>query len=82
VALWLVTPIATVKREVKGGRGEQFELLLVIIDDLEEPSDLVWLRLLLYNRSTCIKPTLFYVFWWMSMFSLRNYRKIMSIFVF
>jgi hypothetical protein len=31
------------KREVKGSGGEQFELLLVIIDDLEEPSDLVWL---------------------------------------
>ena len=42
MALWLVTPIATVKGEVEGGRGEQFELL-VIIDDLEEPSDLVWL---------------------------------------
>jgi hypothetical protein len=31
------------KREVKGSEEEQFELLLVIIDDLEEPSDLVWL---------------------------------------
>jgi hypothetical protein len=31
------------KREVKGGRGKQLEVLLVIIDDLEEPSDLVWL---------------------------------------
>ena len=41
------------KREVKGGGGEPFELLLVIIDDLEEPSDLVWLRTLLY-RSTYI----------------------------
>jgi hypothetical protein len=28
--------MATVKGEVKGGGGEQFELLLVIIDDLEE----------------------------------------------
>jgi hypothetical protein len=33
----------TVKGEVKGGGGEQFELLLVLINDLEEPSDLVWL---------------------------------------
>ena len=31
------------KREVKDGGGEQFELLLVLIDALEEPSDLVWL---------------------------------------
>jgi len=31
------------KREVNGGRGKQLEVLLVIIDDLEEPSDLVWL---------------------------------------
>jgi hypothetical protein len=31
------------KREVNGGGGEQFELLLVLINDLEEPSDLVWL---------------------------------------
>ena len=31
------------KREVKGGGGEQFEFLLVLINDLEEPSDLVWL---------------------------------------
>ena len=60
----------------------QGSIVVVIIDDLEEPSDLVWLWTLLYNRSTCIKPTLFYVFWWMSKFSLRNYRKIMSIFVF
>jgi hypothetical protein len=30
------------KREVKGGGEEQFELLLVLIDALEEP-DLVWL---------------------------------------
>jgi hypothetical protein len=29
-------PMTTVKGEVKGGGGEQFELLLVIIDDLEE----------------------------------------------
>jgi hypothetical protein len=28
---------------VKGGEEEQFQLLLVIIDGLEEPSDLVWL---------------------------------------
>jgi hypothetical protein len=28
---------------VKGGGGEQFELLLVLINELEEPSDLVWL---------------------------------------
>jgi hypothetical protein len=28
------------KREVKGGRGEQFELLLVLINDLEEPFNL------------------------------------------
>jgi hypothetical protein len=42
-ALWLVTPMATVKGEVKGGGEEQFELLLVIIDGLEEPSVLVWL---------------------------------------
>jgi hypothetical protein len=31
------------KREVKGGGGKQFELLLVLMNDLEEPSDLVWL---------------------------------------
>ncbi len=31
------------KREVKGGLGEQFELLLVLVNGLEEPSDLVWL---------------------------------------
>ena len=31
------------KREVRGGGEEQFELLLVLINDLEEPSDLVWL---------------------------------------
>jgi hypothetical protein len=31
------------KREVKGGGEEQFELLLVLIDALEEPSNLVWL---------------------------------------
>ena len=31
------------KREVKGGGGEQFELLLVLINELEEPSDMVWL---------------------------------------
>jgi hypothetical protein len=35
--------MATVKGEVKGGGEEQFELLLVLIDALEEPSDLVWL---------------------------------------
>jgi hypothetical protein len=35
--------MATVNGEVKGGQGEQFELLLVSIDDLEEPSDLVLL---------------------------------------
>jgi hypothetical protein len=33
--------MATVKGEVKGGGEEQFELLLVLINDLEEPSDLV-----------------------------------------
>ena len=31
------------KREVKVGGEEQFELLLVLFDALEEPSDLVWL---------------------------------------
>ena len=31
------------KREVTGGQGEQFELLLVLVNGLEEPSDLVWL---------------------------------------
>jgi hypothetical protein len=31
--------LATVKGEVKGGGEKQFELLLVLIDDLEEPSD-------------------------------------------
>ena len=36
-------PMAMVKGEVKGGGWEQFELVLVIIDGLEEPSDLVWL---------------------------------------
>jgi hypothetical protein len=45
VALWLVLvpwgPMVTGK--VKGGGGEQFELLLIIIDGLEEPSNLVWL---------------------------------------
>jgi hypothetical protein len=36
--------MATVKKgNVKGGGGEQFGLLLVIIDDLDEPSDLVLL---------------------------------------
>jgi hypothetical protein len=35
--------MATVKGEVKGGGEKQFELLLVLINDLEEPSDLVWL---------------------------------------
>jgi hypothetical protein len=35
--------MATVKGNVKGGGGEQFGLLLVIIDDLDEPSDLVLL---------------------------------------
>jgi hypothetical protein len=35
--------MATVKGEVKGGGEEQFELLLILIDALGEPSDLVWL---------------------------------------
>jgi hypothetical protein len=35
--------MATVKGEVKGGGEKQFELLLVLMNDLEEPSDLVWL---------------------------------------
>ena len=35
--------MATVKGEVKGGGEKQFELLMVLINDLEEPSDLVWL---------------------------------------
>ena len=35
--------MASVKGGVKGGGEEQFELLLVLIDALEEPSDLVWL---------------------------------------
>ncbi len=38
-----------VKGEVKGSVWEQFGMLLVIIDDLEEPSDLVWLLILLYR---------------------------------
>jgi hypothetical protein len=35
--------MAMVKGEVKGGGEDQFELLMVLINDLEEPSDLVWL---------------------------------------
>jgi hypothetical protein len=35
--------MAKVKGEVKSGGEEQFELLLVLINDLEEPSNLVWL---------------------------------------
>jgi hypothetical protein len=35
--------MATVEGEVKGGGEERFELLLVLINDLEEPSNLVWL---------------------------------------
>ncbi len=35
--------MATVKGEVKGGEEKQFELLLVLMNDLEEPSDQVWL---------------------------------------
>ena len=31
------------KREVKGGGEEQFQLLLVLMNDLKEPSNLVWL---------------------------------------
>jgi hypothetical protein len=35
--------MATVKVEVQGGGEQQFELLLVLIDALEEPSNLVLL---------------------------------------
>jgi hypothetical protein len=35
--------MATVKGEVKGGGEDQFKLLMVLMNDLEEPSDLVWL---------------------------------------
>ena len=40
---WGPMVTGAVKGEVKGGGEEQFELLLVLIDALEEPSDLVWL---------------------------------------
>jgi hypothetical protein len=45
--------------EVNGGGGEQFELLLVIIDDLEEPSDLVWLWTALNTSTFLISATYF-----------------------
>ena len=42
VALWLVPLGPMVTGAVKGGGWEQFELLLVVIDYLEEPSHFVW----------------------------------------
>jgi hypothetical protein len=53
---------ATVKGEVKGGRGEQFELLLVIIDDLIRVHP-TWSGFELSCTGVRTLPTLCYVFW-------------------
>jgi hypothetical protein len=49
-------------REVKGGQGEQFELLLVIIDDLARVHP-TWSGFELSCTEVRTLPTLCYIFW-------------------
>jgi hypothetical protein len=73
--------MATVKGKVKGAGEEQFELLLVLIDALEEPSDLVCFEHSYTEVRTL--PTPYYLFWcYGRRYHSFHCRKIVSIFVF